>query len=62
MNSLNDSVLIASDLYDLLNKFFSVWNSLISSKNIVLKRGESQHKIKEDSNEIVEVLTKEKIC
>jgi len=61
LNSLNDSVLIASDLYDLLNKFFSVWNSLISTKDIILKKGESQqYKIKEDSSEIIEVLTKDK--
>jgi len=60
LNSLNDSVLIASDLYDLLSKNFSVWNSLILSKDIILKKGDSQPKIKEDSSEIIEVLTKEK--
>ena len=32
LNSLNDFVLIASDLYDLLNNNFSVWNSLINNK------------------------------
>jgi len=60
LNSLNESVLIASGLYDLLNKNFSVWNSLINTRDIILKKGESQPKIKEDSNEIIEILTKEK--
>ena len=34
LTSLNDSVLIANDLYDSLNKNFSVWNSLISTHDI----------------------------
>ena len=38
----------------------SVWNSLILSKDIILKKGDSQPKIKEDSSKIIEVLTKEK--
>ena len=45
LNSLNDFVLIASDLYDLLNNNFRVWNSLINTKDIIFKKGDSQPQI-----------------
>jgi hypothetical protein len=60
LNSLSDGALLASDLYDVLNRNFGVWNSLIKSNDIILKKGDAQFKIKEDSLEMLGNLTQEK--